>query len=286
MSTPTGTERRMPDWLPYMLVSIIGSLVACCALYMLASQSYVALWAPIQAQISGRNCGTITDGESDAGQGELCLWHAYTVCQNAALVDTFQIQQTHGSFTLTIQRHGTTCQVHFTGVWTGPIPILSTVAEQATCTGMRQEDGGLTVLGCGAQGDVYLNPLVCGRLRKLDNGYTDAAANALGHQFGNCFWQAYTTCAQTANLYYAINVYDKAKNLVSAQNHLFTVQSEHGSCILTDDPTGYSLSDSSTSPYTCVSLTRDATQNLIAHHCGAEGDITISVDDGYYPEIL
>ena len=88
----------------------------------------------------------------------------------------------------------------------------------------------------------------------------------------NCLWQAWTRC-QTATLVYLYSGVD------TGDTHTITVQPAGSACGVSDAEQSYSAnfggSESSTTTYTCASLERAPDGGLIAHACGAEGDLTI-----------
>lgn len=238
-------------------------------------------------QIIGHNCGeaiSIAPQSYDPDQGELCLWQAYTSCKTSTLVFVFRGVDTGVTHAITVQPRSGGCAVTVTSQWY-TAKYGGRAITTITCTGIQQKTDGLLLTACGKSGDLYLPPRpaeqvghVCGDVTSSDG--VVAAWQIISQDtvasVENCFWQAYSACAQPATL-----LYDRHESTSSGGDatfngsHTLTVQMVNGACALADT---WSLGSHTNQPptrYTCANLTRKAGGGLIAHACGLEDDVVI-----------
>lgn len=272
------------------LLPLIAVLMACaapCALARLSGWYFTPF-----PQIAGQNCGRAMN-DYDPDQAELCLWRAYTACRAATLVYISQGVDSRSTDVITVQPKSGGCAVMDIRQGTNrffPTNIVPAPLMTYQCAGMRQQNGGLLLSGCGGKRiDYYLPPRppeqighVCG---VIDNEYGASyalARGAVGERatiagIEDCFWRAYLTCARPSTLV-IIELATPPENASTgaSASHNLVAQGSPGSCALTDTVVERDAShNQARATYTCARLTRDAAGGLMAQGCGAESDVTI-----------
>lgn len=255
----------------------------------------------------------------DPHNSEECLQRAYAACQTATLIFNSSNGLASTAFALVTRCGGGKSVVSVSSEFFGdsgpPPPFSDYSVATVQCAGMSQgidlsneyyEVNGLIISHCKSGGNEFFpaRPAsqkgnVCGTLRNERGALTSLSVSGIPPDppyamvqprndptVGQCFWQAYTTCAAPATLVYIVAT--GANNVTTSTEHTLVAQPINGACSLTDatymetlmpvTSGAYDEATDKTGPtYTCASLTRDpATGYLTAHHCGAEGDVVIA----------
>ena len=240
----------------------------------------------------GYNCGEVRSYGvgyvDDRDQAESCLWQHYQHCQSASLQWGGVFVDTGTSSMFAVQAHNGGCAVTYYTQDSSTIMIrnVSHPVDVYNCGGLRQQNGGLVAVGCGAAGDITLPGRPPQQMGKVcaEFGSDDLASDQLTGD--DCFWQAYMTCASAASLVYLQPVSANATatpsggfNPYTLLSHTLVAQPTGGACAVTDaaQPTT-GVPDSTPAPYIvyrCAGLERLPSGGLLAKACGAEGNVTI-----------
>jgi|GEM_PF-901143 len=90
-------------------------------------------------------------------RAEQCFWQAYSQCHTASLTMTMMGVDANTVYLFTINKQGSRCLLDDT-MQTSIIGSKHTTTINSTCAGLKQQQGGLLFLACGAAGDIFMPP--------------------------------------------------------------------------------------------------------------------------------
>jgi hypothetical protein len=273
------SEKRTARWRGWV-IALVAVLVVGGVAYEIAVTTGFSLTP--YPRIVGKNCGQAFSGYGgttsvDPDQAEQCFWNAYATCQTATIVFELHGVDTGETHAITVQRRDTNCTLTdavqgFSDNFGGSRSRVTTYR----CLSLQQQHGGLLLSGCVGERDLYVPPRppeqvghVCGIVENTYNVVARGVAFANNYsvaQIEDCFWQAYMACTHPATL-----IYQSDHETGELTTHTLVAQEQGGTCTVTDAVQGLSQPE----VYTCAVLTQIAGGGLVAHGCGAEGDLTI-----------